>query len=285
MTRSKRSKKGICVYCGGTARLGRDHVPPRALFGGRFPPNLITVPSCDRCNNGASKDDELFRLAYSTRRDAPSVAERDLAFAATLRSFNKPEASSFARRIRSQTRVVERTSPAGLYLGRGFVYEAQGAPLDRVIRRITKGLFFHEKGRRLPDDCVVKPIALCRLKDLRPRRDEWFMEMIEMLLGTVPTRFGTAFGYWRLWSEFGWARSFWLFEIYGRLEFICGTHPKPTGDVLGHPPPSDECGRACVPMMPKIPMLDFAGNKQLLNRLYRAINGPRKVEADAAFGR
>ncbi len=98
MTRSKRSKKGICVYCGGTARLGRDHVPPRALFGGRFPPNLITVPSCDRCNNGASKDDELFRLAYSTRRDAPSVAERDLAFAATLRSFNKPEASSFARR-------------------------------------------------------------------------------------------------------------------------------------------------------------------------------------------
>jgi hypothetical protein len=102
------------------------------------------------------------------------------------------------------------------------------------------------------------------------------MEMIEMLRQTgAPTRFGTAFAYWRLWSKFGWARSFWLFEIYGRLQFFCGTYPKPTGDVLGPPPPStDTCGRACVPTVPKIPTLDFAENRQLLRRLYRAINGP-----------
>src|SRR5438105_2116110 len=58
-----------CVYCGERDATTEDHIPPRCLFGLPLPSTLIKVPSCFRCNNGASKDDEYFRMVLSFRHD------------------------------------------------------------------------------------------------------------------------------------------------------------------------------------------------------------------------
>src|SRR5205823_1100030 len=61
MGRRKKKVPRQCVYCGALATT-RDHVPPANLFFTK-PCNLITVPSCERCNRDASPDDENLRLA------------------------------------------------------------------------------------------------------------------------------------------------------------------------------------------------------------------------------
>lgn len=47
----------FCAYCGGHPDT-RDHVPPRVFLDEPFPENLMGVPSCLKCNEGASKDEE-----------------------------------------------------------------------------------------------------------------------------------------------------------------------------------------------------------------------------------
>lgn len=47
----------FCAYCGGIPST-RDHVPPRVFLDEPFPENLMGVPSCRKCNQGASKDEE-----------------------------------------------------------------------------------------------------------------------------------------------------------------------------------------------------------------------------------
>jgi hypothetical protein len=51
-----------CVYCGAHADT-RDHVPPKLLLEKPLPPNLLTVPSCWKCNNGCSDDARYVRDA------------------------------------------------------------------------------------------------------------------------------------------------------------------------------------------------------------------------------
>src|SRR6266699_2241063 len=51
-----------CVYCGAEAGDTKDHVPPKCLIRKPYPANLLTVPSCEECNNGSSEDEEYFRL-------------------------------------------------------------------------------------------------------------------------------------------------------------------------------------------------------------------------------
>ncbi len=51
-----------CVYCGAEAGDTKDHVPPKCLIRNPYPVNLLTVPSCKKCNNSFSPDEEYFRL-------------------------------------------------------------------------------------------------------------------------------------------------------------------------------------------------------------------------------
>ena len=48
--------------------------------------------------------------------------------------------------------VVNVNTPAGIYLGQRPAYNVDLSRLDRVAARTAKGLFYHEQGRRLPDE-------------------------------------------------------------------------------------------------------------------------------------
>jgi hypothetical protein len=55
-----------CCFCGGNARSTTvDHIPPRACFPAGYHPEDFEFPACKPCNNGTSKDDQIF--AYYSR--------------------------------------------------------------------------------------------------------------------------------------------------------------------------------------------------------------------------
>lgn len=49
--------KGFCVHCGGADET-RDHVPPKVFLDEPYPENLPVCPSCFKCNNASSIDEE-----------------------------------------------------------------------------------------------------------------------------------------------------------------------------------------------------------------------------------
>ncbi len=46
----------VCIYCGGIPGT-HEHVPSEIFLDEPYPANLITLPACEPCNNGFSKDE------------------------------------------------------------------------------------------------------------------------------------------------------------------------------------------------------------------------------------
>jgi len=148
-TRLTARRGSLCVYCRLNAATTDDHVPPKNLFGKPRPNTLVTVPSCEACNLGASDDDEYFRNMLSLRFDAnhpDAVAAR----ASVMRSLARPQAAGLRTSLIHAMREIEMRTPAGLYLGRTAEYDVDVERLDRVVRRTSIGLFYRETGQALP---------------------------------------------------------------------------------------------------------------------------------------
>lgn len=71
-----------CIYCGGAVET-RDHVPSRVLLDRPLPENLPVLPSCRKCNNGFSKDEEylacLLEAVVSGSIDPDQVSRKVVA--------------------------------------------------------------------------------------------------------------------------------------------------------------------------------------------------------------
>ncbi len=74
--------KGFCVHCGGPSETV-DHIPSRVLLDEPFPANLMGSPSCLRCNQDASLDEEylacLLECAISGSTDPESLQRTKIA--------------------------------------------------------------------------------------------------------------------------------------------------------------------------------------------------------------
>src|ERR1700740_2606191 len=104
-----------CIYCGATDPITSDHVPPQSLFPSPAPSDLITVPACKRCNGGAAKDDEFFRLVLVMNEKTKGNAAREALMPAVKRSLLRFRAQGFASTFWSSTHSMERITPDGLY--------------------------------------------------------------------------------------------------------------------------------------------------------------------------
>ena len=143
-----------CVYCHSNADLTRDHVPPKCFFPKPRPADLITVPACRRCNQHHEKDEEFFLASLMFSDAGIGEAGRAL-WQQTVRSmlFRK---RGVGKAIRTLLRPVELRSPAGLYLRNGYALEIDYARLESVVRKIVKGLYFHEFGEPLVAQAQVE---------------------------------------------------------------------------------------------------------------------------------
>lgn len=144
----------MCIYCGTQAASTRDHIPPKCLFPGARE-DLLTVPACTHCNNGASHDDEYFRLFLTANENAVHGEILERALAAVGRSLERTEARGLLESIVDSLRQVEVFSREGLYLGdtEGLVIDRER--VTRVVERVTRGLYYHETGTPLSPDAEV----------------------------------------------------------------------------------------------------------------------------------
>ncbi len=55
----------LCAISGEIKTTTREHIPPKNIFPRPLPSDLITVPACAECNNGASRYDEIFKVLLS----------------------------------------------------------------------------------------------------------------------------------------------------------------------------------------------------------------------------
>jgi hypothetical protein len=177
-----------CCYCGGPS-TSRDHVLTRKLFPQPRPSDLITVPSCDPCNNGLSTQEEYFVHVLLSQREADTPVAREL----RDQLFAKPRN---ARRVRMSQRMLSATeraaihTPAGLYLGHGHILTIDRVKLDSVVDKITRGLYFHAFGERVPPERISEVI-------LTPPREFFQNEVVKQIVleGVGGTVGGQAFEY------------------------------------------------------------------------------------------
>src|SRR5437868_1627667 len=139
-------KSSTCVLCGIRPATTHDHVPPKGLFKG-LGAQLITVPACAQCNNGASSDDEDLRFYVSAQVGKQAPGSVKLWDDGAHKSVKRKTA------LREQLKVSAHEVRT---------FDAQGNPVVRlaflapvrtyqsVFERTTRGLYFFHTGRVLP---------------------------------------------------------------------------------------------------------------------------------------
>ena len=134
-----------CCYCERPA-TGRDHLPPKNIFPNPRPTNLITVPTCKKCNQSASKDDEYFGYIIIAGSVQHPLAEQ---------LFRTKKMDKIRRRPALGYSLLKDfvdidVYKGNIYLGTQPGMRSRGKRINPVMERVTKGFIFHHLKYRLP---------------------------------------------------------------------------------------------------------------------------------------
>jgi len=139
-----------------------------------------------------------------------------------------PKKARFTRRILAGVRETSVRTPAGLHAGRATAFDVDLARLDRVVARITRGLYWHHHGHtRLPNDHEVGVWSEDGLRDIsRQDVEDLRKTLVDPVLNN-PRR-SIARDVLRYWCATGDREHVtgWLFEFYGDVRFFAFTVPR-----------------------------------------------------------
>ena len=211
-----------CTYCTSAATTD-DHIPPRCLFPTPPPRDLITVPSCQSCNNGSSQDDEYFRSRLVSRADVAEDVSAQEAVSRLLRSFRRPQTQGFTLSFARNLQWVDLVTPAGDFVGPAPAFAIEQR-LSSVPSRIVKGLFFHHSGQRLAKEYGVRSFPLEQIQySTVERRAELERLVAPVVTISTPRQIGGAFTYWYSSLPEDLNASAWVMLFYGKAWFIAFT--------------------------------------------------------------
>lgn len=139
----------LCAICGERDGTTRDHVPPKAIFPKPRPNNLVTVPACLECNNGASDNDDLFKVFLSLQAAGNNEIARRLFQEKTVRTLKRNQSLL--------TLILEEAKELQIINNQGNIETRTGvlwnsAAHDAVMERTIRGLYFHHSGSPIPID-------------------------------------------------------------------------------------------------------------------------------------
>lgn len=141
-----------CVLCGERPATTMDHVPPKALFL-RPRPTLITVPACEICNRGASDAEAQFRVYVSVKNNIDTPTSIDFWRKGGLKTVQNNK--KLFRELRSGTPLFIRSPSAGKFEPtRTFQWPREAH--DPIIRKITRGLYYHHFNAPLPASAEIE---------------------------------------------------------------------------------------------------------------------------------
>lgn len=138
-----------CAFCGGQATTS-DHVPAKVFLDPPYPINLLTVPSCEPCNNAKSLDEQYLSCVIDT-------VQRGSADPADLTRESSRKALSRSPRLRGR---IERSMQI---TGDMVVTQVDPTRVERVLKHIGAGHLWKAHGQALPVarlSCGFKPFIL-----------------------------------------------------------------------------------------------------------------------------
>ncbi|WP_373991613.1 hypothetical protein [Duganella sp. BuS-21] len=144
-------KSNICVLCGVRPATTRDHLPPKGWFKG-LGAQLITVPACAECNEGASSDDVDLRFYISAQIGKQTDGSAALWDNGAHKTILKKAA--LRKSFLASARDVVVTDADGVDITRlAFVVPVR--LYQKEFERIVRGLYFHHTTRILPQSAPV----------------------------------------------------------------------------------------------------------------------------------
>ncbi len=226
MNNSKKYSIGKCVYCGASSDLTKDHVPPKALFP-KPRPKLITVPCCRDCNSSFQRDDVYFSQMLIRREDLAKNKDIIKLIPNIKKSYLRPEQAAFTQSIQRNAIAVQKVTSSGLYIGTGVAYIVDERRIVNVIERITKGLFYNDKGYHLPFNYTIRCITEDYYSRLKiDEQQEINNKFIIPFTKINPKEIGeNIFKYYVYFTEEDNNCSVWLFVFYKTVGFLGLTMP------------------------------------------------------------
>jgi hypothetical protein len=194
----------VCAICGVAPATTRDHVPPKGIFTEPRPSDLITVPSCEACNAGGSRYDEIFRVYLSLHVGTETSATQRLLTNGARRTVAKNR--RLRRQILKSLEPTYLTTRGGIIVGKGYRCKWDSEAHDKVVERITRGLYFHHFGEVLGPKANV---VVHWFRSLTPKMLEGTSECYRASIG------GDVFIYRYGRAVDGPLCSVWLFQFYG----------------------------------------------------------------------
>lgn len=145
-----KKKQGQCVYCEMFGEIENEHVIAECLVPEPRPKEMITVPSCHRCNHDVkSKSDtylkDLLEVIIDTSRADTRLQEK------TFRSFDR-NSSELKNDMDKTVEYREVTTPAGIVYHHPC-FTPNPKIYCRALAFIVKGLYYKSLGNILSKDC------------------------------------------------------------------------------------------------------------------------------------
>lgn len=223
----RRTRTGICVYCGSRGGVTSDHVPPKCLFPPNTRVNLITVDACAACHDTFKLDDEYFRIALSIRDDLPEGPESQYLRDQTRKTLRNAAGRGLGKALRAATSRVARHSPSGIYLGQATAFSVDAARVSRTAQRIIRGLFGKFVGVPLPHSHDVT----VSLMDLQRDASALHTPEVEDLFAFLRDHgrhhaFGHVFDVWYSRATDDPDSTLWLLRIHRTFSFFGFTMPR-----------------------------------------------------------
>ncbi len=145
----KRNGNHLCFNCGIRDATTLDHVISKTLIPEPRPNNLVTVPACEKCNGGFSKDEEYLRDRLSAcvgGHDFDAPATWDKAWRSMQRPMAKGKKLGLFKDIFQLPAPVEtKAGPSDM----GVLMNKQR--VNRVVEKMVRGFFFHHFKKPLGD--------------------------------------------------------------------------------------------------------------------------------------
>lgn len=160
------------------------------------------------------------------RSDVDNDPTTKLVLDAVHRSFTKPQKIGFTRALIDSMSELPVYTPAGVYLGHASFFDSDLTRLCNVIERVTRGLYYHEYGARLPDAHRCVTYALDGFASAGSEDKGRVRQLFDQAcLGKERTLGGNVFKYWFQSVVGPEPATLWAFLVYGRVGFVALTMP------------------------------------------------------------
>jgi len=207
----KKARSGKpCYLCNGALPDSRDHIVAQGFFAQPYPPNLVTLPAHQLCQQKYSDSEDYVRNIFA---GLASGVPGSLAPGDTVsRAFNRnaPLREHIASGLMGAHDVL---TDGGVYLGTSPALRFDPERFFPALRKIVRALAFHHFG------IVLQPADADFRWKMHDRPDPQWQGMLRLLRASLP---GLIYpGIFESRYSSGSQHSFWLLNFYQRFAISC----------------------------------------------------------------